>query len=349
MDEDIDATNDPHFAYSKRVIAHHLPLKEFDSIIDFGCRDGKTTRHMARNIIQSKATKIVGLDPSVRNIANARMHQNVTTKTPSALLKRKESFSSSPLQVSALSITEVIAAQPTLAENIFSENEWCMTSTHSVEQPSNLCNSALLQKAESLARIQFLVDSLVDFSYSNAQPIEDKRVQLVTSFDTVQRFHNKDNFFKNICELLKDNGTLLLTTHFESPHSRALSALFQEHVKQMPYKNHFEPFHLDKEYCPFNSLTELHLFLRRYSFKRPEIITQQRYAPHSNDLSMYLEHVFQLFIPFVSLPSDQKKLLCDSIAADYALLFSQEDKSIQLPESIIVKATRMGPLKSCTK
>lgn len=308
-----NAVEDPHFAYSRHVIQEHLNLSEYDSIIDVACRDGKTTHYMNECTHPQKTTKIVGLDPYIYNIACALTRQKASLLTHA----KSSPLSSSPLQTSTVS---------PLPSEINLE-------VHSYQSPA---------QSTSLAadRLKFLVDNLIIVSYPTLEHSPDKRAQLVTNFDALHRFEDKNIFFQNIITLLKDNGTLLMTTRLASAQSQIIVALFQKQISLTPWKDYFYNFLIDIEYAPLTSLEELNTLLKTHKFSKTEIITQKRYCKSKGALSSYLQQEFNIFHHFLRLSAEHKKQLCNSIAHEYSLLCSDSNGSIILPESLIVKTHR---------
>ncbi len=348
-----DVKNNPHFAYSKHVLDDHLKnLSEFDSIIDFGCRDGITTHYLYRCTRPKVTSKIIGLDPSLRHIIAAKTRQVAHLLQPAKLpavaavqqLTRKESFSSSPLEVSTLSSScqlEVgIQASADLSKGDgpledFPFYQRTLTSEETSAQAADLSTSLVhIQDIDSRDRLAFYVDNLVTLSY------KESRARLVTSFNNLHTFTAKENFFESVCALFKDNGILLMTTQLESPHITTILALLQKKVTETPWKEAFANFYAQTAYAPVSSMEALRTLLKKYKFNKAEIVSEERYCTNKQNVSSYLEHEFYAFNQFVSLSSEQKKQLCDSIAQEYMLHFPAKNGSIPLPNTVIVKAQR---------
>lgn len=350
---DDDAKHNPHFAYSRHVIEDHLKsVSEFDSIIDFGCRNGITTHYLYTRTNPKNTSKIIGLDPSVRNIIAAKTRQvahilqpaQSTVNAPKHQLTRKESFSSSPLQVSSLSTTyplEVgVPAQEDQSQSNgspgnFSFYQRTLTAKEILKPELDLSTSLVhIQDVDSRGRLAFYVDNLVTLSY------KESRAGLVTSFNNLHTFANKEVFFDSICKLFKDNGVLLLTTQLESVHLTTILQLLQKKVSETPWKDTFADFNVEDGYVPVSSIEELITLLKNYKFKKADIISEERYCTSQHNVSAYLEHEFYAFAPFGSLSTEQKKQLCDSVAQEYTHYFPAKDGIIALPNTVIVKAQR---------
>ncbi len=345
---DDDAKHNPHFAYSRHVIDDHLKtVCEFDSIIDFGCRNGITTHYLYTKTNPKKTSRIVGLDPSVRYIIAAKERQSrhllapVTSPAaaPAQQLTRKESFSSSPLEVSTLSTSYPLQvsepADKDESHDDFSFYQRTLVAKETSNPELDLYTSFIhTQDIDSRDRLEFLVDNLVTISY------EGSRAQLVTSFNNLPTFLNKEIFFSNIAKLLKDNGTLLLTTQLESSELKTILDILKTKVTETPWRDLFARFNTEEFYKPLSSMEELKKLLKKYNFNRADIISEERYCTSHHNVSAYLEHEFYAFAPFRFLSVDQKKQLCDSVAQEYMHHYPAENGSIPLPHTVIVKAQR---------
>lgn len=347
-----NAKNDPHFAYLRHVIEDYLKnLSEFDSIIDFGCRNGITTHYLYSRTNPKKTSKIIGLDPSVRHIIAAKSRQvaHLMQSTQSTAndhihqLMRKKSFSSSPLQVSTLSSSDPIEAVeiahadqlPNSVPDNYSFYQRTLAAADTLKPELDLSTSLVhLQNVDSRDRLAFYVDNLVTLTY------RESRAQLVTSFNNIHTFAIKEVFFDSICKLFKDNGILLLTTQLESPQLTTILNVLQNKVTEAPWKNVFTHFHAKAAYVPLSSIEELKKLLKKYKFNKAEIILEERYCTNQQSVSSYLEHEFYAFIPFGSLSPEQKKQLCDSVAQEYIRTFPPKNGTIFLPNTVIVKAQR---------
>lgn len=353
---DNDAKHNPHFAYSRHVVEDHLKnVSEFDSIIDFGCRNGITTHYLYTRTNPKTTAKVIGLDPSVRYIIAAKTrqvsHLLLPAKSPAVVavqqFTRKESFSSSPLQVSTLSTSYPLEVEASAhadqslnnesVEN-FSFYQRTLAAKETTKPELDLSTSLVhIQDVDSRDRLEFLVDNLLTLSY------EGSRAQLVTSFNNLPTFSNKEIFFSNIVKLIKDNGTLLLTTQLESPELKTILHILQNKVTETPWRDLFVHFNAESSYMPVSSIQELKILLKKYRFSKADIISEERYCTTPQNVSAYLDQEFYAFAPFSFLSAEQKKQLCDSVAQEYIRYHPAINGSIPLPHTVIVKAQRHIP------
>jgi trans-aconitate methyltransferase len=349
MEEDVK--NNPHLSYAKHILEKHVKLSDYDSILDYGCRNGATTHYMYLSA-SKKTSRIIGLDSSTKNIVDARTRQ-ITTLLESAhctanhshigALTKKESFSSSPIEASSLTSSSRVEIKAIEAQSESScPIDECSfyyrtivpeetSATESFEHSTSLMQWHIMGPSD---RLTFCVDNLVALSYQG------NRAQLVTSFDTMHLFRNKDRVIRNMVTVLKDNGTLLMTTHVESMHTKVIFELLNSKIKETPWSQAFQNFNLEAEYSPLTSIEELKELLRKNNFKTISTLTEERYCNSKEQVSSYLEQDFSVFFQFRSLLPEQKKQLCDAIAQEYINHFPAKKGSIDLPESLIVKASR---------
>lgn len=347
---DAQESNDPHFAYARHVIEKHLNLTEFDSIIDFGCRNGSTTHYMHEHA-RKNTLKIIGLDPSLAAIAQAQKRQLIVqfkdeafNSSPKQSLTRKESFSSSPSPGSTSYLSSEIdlgvpeyQEDATPVQDVSFYQRTITPENRSFSNPINLATSIVHIPTD---RIKFFVDNLVSLSYPSLTRDTDKRAQLVTSFNNIHSFHDKNIFFTNMITLLRDNGTLLITTQLQSTHSQLIYDIFIKKVSETPWKEHFQNFFIEEACTFFTSLHEIQELLKKHMFRNSDIICQKRYCDTRETMSIYLQQEFEIFRQFRGLSVEQKKQLCDAIAHEYTLSIPRVNDSIPLPESVIVKARR---------
>lgn len=298
MDKESEDQKDHHLAHARDILAKcQIDVRKYPTIIDVGCRTGKTTAYMYTLSDPEKNTVILGIDPSVSLISGA-LERCLKADEEKLFMK-----------LSRLSLSA--------------------DSSFFTIQPPSSPNQEQKQKLS------------LYFSVTNLDSIpKATKYHLVTSFNSAQLAQKKHEFLSSLSGLLHQEGTLLMTTKIRCAKTLRLMRLLNSLVKEPEWEKQFTDFDIDLEYYPFSSHVDIFKDMENISVKDVKLSITRYSLETVEEVSKYFQDELIIFSHFRRLKNEDKIKFCNQLAQRYSITDVEFQNKIELPDTIVVRATK---------